>query len=232
MEPAELAVAGRPISVTFRRNAKARRLILRLSRDRAGVVVTLPPRIGRAEALDFVKKSAKWIAERLSREPVMKPIVAGGQILIRGESLGIMSAGTRRGAITIANGSIIVTGDPVHLQRRLVDWLKAQARHDLVQASEFYAQAMEVKFIRLSVRDQKSRWGSCSSDGTLSYSWRLILAPPFVLDYVAAHEVAHLRHMNHGRGFWRLVLAHCPNASRAKAWLKQHGAELHSYASA
>jgi predicted metal-dependent hydrolase len=80
------------------------------------------------------------------------------------------------------------------------------------------------------VRDQKSRWGSCSSDGTLSYSWRLILAPPFVLDYVAAHEVAHLRHMNHGRNFWRLVLTHCPNASRAKTWLKKHGAEIHAYA--
>lgn len=232
LEPAELAIAGRPISVTFRRNAKARRLILRLARDRAGVVVTLPPRVGRTEALVFAKKSTKWIAERLAREPVSKPLVAGGQILIRGETLAIAPAGTRRGAITIANGSIIVTGDPAHLQRRLVDWLKAQARRDLVQASEFYARAMEVKFLRLSVRDQKSRWGSCSSDGTLSYSWRLILAPSFVLDYVAAHEVAHLRHMNHGRGFWRLVLTHCPNASRAKAWLKQHGAELHSYASA
>ena len=230
MEPAQLAVEGRPIAVTFRRNAKARRLILRLSRDRSGVVVTLPPRVGRSEALDFVKKSTKWISQRLAAEPKALALQAGAQIPIRGETLEIAPAGTRRGAVTVANGAVIVAGDAAHLQRRLIDWLKAEAKRDLVKASEFYADAMGVKFHRLSVRDQKSRWGSCSSDGTLSYSWRLILAPPFVLDYVAAHEVAHLKHMNHGRNFWRLVLTHCPDASRAKTWLKRHGAALHAYA--
>jgi predicted metal-dependent hydrolase len=230
MEPAELAVEGRPIAVNFRRNAKARRLILRLSRDRSGVVVTLPPRTGRSEALDFVKKSTEWISQRLAAEPKALPVQAGAQILIRGETLEIAPTGTRRGAVTIANGTVIVAGDAAHLQRRLIDWLKAEAKRDLIRASGFYAGAMGVKFHRLTVRDQKSRWGSCSSDGTLSYSWRLILAPPFVLDYVAAHEVAHLKHMNHGRNFWRLVLTHCPDASRAKTWLKQHGAALHAYA--
>ncbi len=228
--PAELAVEGRPVSVTFRRNAKARRLILRLARDRSGVVVTLPPRVGRAEALDFANKSVKWIAARLAAEPAMRPLRAGSQIPIRGEMCRIDHAGARRGTVAITEDSVVVAGDRAHLQRRLIDWLKAEARRDLLRASEFYAGAMGVKFHRLSVRDQKSRWGSCSSDGTLCYSWRLILAPPFVLDYVAAHEVAHLKHMNHGRGFWRLVLTHCPNAARAKTWLKQHGTELHVYA--
>jgi predicted metal-dependent hydrolase len=232
LEPAELAIEGRPIFVTFRRNAKARRLILRLARDRSSVVVTLPPRIGRTEALDFARKSTKWIAQRLASEPVGRPIGIGAEILIRGELRRIAHAGTRRGTVTVADGSVIVAGDPAHVQRRLLDWLKAEAKRDLMQASEFYAGKMGVKFHRLSVRDQKSRWGSCSSDGTLSYSWRLILAPSFVLDYVAAHEVAHLKHMNHGRNFWRLVLMHCPNAGRAKTWLKQHGGELHAYASA
>jgi predicted metal-dependent hydrolase len=125
---------------------------------------------------------------------------------------------------------VVVSGDGAHLARRLVDWLKAQAKRDLLAASESYAVAMGVKFHRLSVRDQKSRWGSCSSDGMLSFSWRLILAPPLVLDYVAAHEVAHLKHMNHSRNFWRLVLTHCPHAGRAKSWLKAHGPELHAYA--
>jgi predicted metal-dependent hydrolase len=228
IEPALLAVEGKSIPVSFRRNAKARRLVLRLSR--AGVIVTLPPRVSRGEALDFAKKSARWISERLRSEPAARPLRAGAELLIRGERRVILHSGSRRGTVALADASIIVSGDAAHLGRRLTDWLKAEAKRDLLKASEFYAEAMGVKFHRLSVRDQKSRWGSCSSDGTLSYSWRLILAPTFVLDYVAAHEVAHLKHMNHGRQFWRLVLTHCPNAARAKSWLKAHGAELHAYA--
>ena len=230
IEPALLAIDGKSISVAFRRHAKARRLVLRLSRDRSGVIVTLPPRVGRSEALDFAKRSSTWIAERLAAEPVTRPFEAGATVLLRGEQRRIVHTGSRRGAVTLENDVILVAGDVAHVERRLVDWLKAEARRDLVQASEAYALAMGVNFHRVTVRDQKSRWGSCSSDGTLSYSWRLVLAPPFVLDYVAAHEVAHLKHMNHGRQFWRLVLTHCSHAARAKTWLRQHGAELHAYA--
>jgi predicted metal-dependent hydrolase len=229
IEPALLAIDGEPIPVSFRRHAKARRLVLRLTRDRAGVIVTVPTRVSRTEALDFAKKSSRWISERLKAEPKDRPMQAGREILIRGETRRIVHSGSRRGTVMLADTSVIVSGDEAHLGRRLTDWLKAEAKRDLIKASEFYAAAMGAKFNRLSVRDQKSRWGSCSSDGTLSYSWRLILAPSFVLDYVAAHEVAHLKHMNHGRGFWRLVLTHCPHASRAKSWLKAHGAELHAY---
>jgi predicted metal-dependent hydrolase len=230
VEPALLAIEGKPISVSFRRNARARRLVLRLSRDRSGVIITLPPRVGRSEALEFAKKSSRWIIERLIAEPAGRPLRSGSEIPVRGELRQIEHLDSRRGTVTLSGNAVIIAGDAAHLQRRLVDWLKAEAKRDLVAASEFYAKAMDVRFHRLSVRDQKSRWGSCTSDGTLSYSWRLILAPPFVLDYVAAHEVAHLKHMNHGRGFWRLVLSHCPEASRAKTWLKKHGAALHAYA--
>jgi predicted metal-dependent hydrolase len=230
IEPALLAIEGRSIAVSFRRNARARRLVLRLSRDRSGVVVTVPPRISRREALEFAKKSSKWIGERLEAEPAERPLRAGSDILVRGQRRLIVHSGSRRGTVVLCEREVIVSGDAAHLQRRLVDWLKAEAKRDLAEASEFYAGVMGVTFHRLSVRDQRSRWGSCTSDGTLSYSWRLILAPPFVLDYVAAHEAAHLRHMNHGRSFWRLVLSHCPHAGRAKSWLKTHGAELHAFA--
>lgn len=230
IEPALLAIDGKSIPVAFRRHAKARRLVLRLSRDRSGVIVTLPPRVGRSEALDFAKRSAGWIAEHLAAGPVNRPFEVGATVLLRGEPRRIVHTGSRRGAVTHENDVILVAGDAAHVERRLVDWLKAEARRDLVQASEAYALAMGVNFHRVTVRDQKSRWGSCSSDGSLSYSWRLVLAPPFVLDYVAAHEVAHLKHMNHGRQFWRLVLTHCSHAARAKTWLRQHGAELHAHA--
>jgi predicted metal-dependent hydrolase len=91
---------------------------------------------------------------------------------------------------------------------------------------------MGVRFTSLTVRDTSSRWGSCSSARALSYSWRLVLAPPFVLDYVAAHEVAHLIEMNHGRAFWTLVEAHCARAGEARRWLKTHGRNLHRYGAA
>jgi predicted metal-dependent hydrolase len=230
IEPALLAIDGQAISISFRRHAKARRLVLRLSRDRSGVIITLPPRVSRSEALDFARKSSKWISQRLKAEPAERPLQVGAQILIRGEFCRIVHSGSRRGTVMLAEEAVVVSGDAAHLKRRLVDWLKIEARRDLLKASEFYAGAMGVTFHRLSVRDQRSRWGSCTSDGTLSYSWRLVLAPPFVLDYVAAHEVAHLKHMNHGRNFWRLVLTHCPHAGRAKSWLKAHGADLHAYA--
>jgi len=109
------------------------------------------------------------------------------------------------------------------------DYLKREAKRDLDAASRLAAMALGVEFRRISVRDQTSRWGSCSSTGVLSYSWRLIFAPPFVLEYLAAHEVAHLVEMNHSRRFWRLVEHICPHVGRAKTWLDAHGGDLHRY---
>ncbi len=124
---------------------------------------------------------------------------------------------------------ICVAGEKPHLARRLRDFLKREAKRDLDAASRKAAAQLGVTVKRISVRDQSSRWGSCSSTGVLSYSWRLILAPPFVLDYLAAHEVAHLVEMNHSRRFWALVERICPDMKRAKAWLDVHGSSLHRY---
>jgi predicted metal-dependent hydrolase len=132
---------------------------------------------------------------------------------------------------TDANGRrlICVAGEAPHVARRIGDFLKREARRDLEAASRRYAQRLGVSVKRVSVRDQVSRWGSCSTTGVLSYSWRLILAPPFVLDYLAAHEVAHLIEMNHSQRFWRLVERLCPAMQRAKTWLDVHGTDLHRY---
>jgi predicted metal-dependent hydrolase len=116
-----------------------------------------------------------------------------------------------------------------HVARRVGDYFRREALRDLDAASRKAAEAIGVTIRRIAVRDQSSRWGSCSSNGVLSYSWRLILAPPFVLNYLAVHEVAHLVEMNHSRRFWRLVIHHCPDAHRAKGWLDAHGADLHRY---
>ncbi len=127
---------------------------------------------------------------------------------------------------------ICVSGGDRHAARRLSDWLKAEAKADLARRTDFHAANLGCEPKRISVRDQSTRWGSCSTTGTISYSWRLIFAPQFVLDYVAAHEVAHLREMNHGPRFWRLVRDTMPDMHKARAWLKHNGAELHRFGAA
>jgi predicted metal-dependent hydrolase len=125
--------------------------------------------------------------------------------------------------------SLCVAGEEPHIARRIHDFLQREAKSDLDAASRQAAARLGVRVRRVSIRDQSSRWGSCSSTGVLSYSWRLVLAPPFVLDYLAAHEVAHLVEMNHSRRFWRLVDRICPHVTRAKTWLEVHGTDLHRY---
>jgi predicted metal-dependent hydrolase len=127
---------------------------------------------------------------------------------------------------------ICVSGGHLHGARRLSDWLRTEAKTDFTESVSRHAAHLGVRPKRITVRDQSSRWGSCSATGTLSFSWRLIFAPDFVLDYVAAHEVAHLREMNHGPRFWRLVRETMPDMQKARAWLKQRGAELHRFGAA
>jgi predicted metal-dependent hydrolase len=231
IEPATVDCAGLTVDVMFRRNAGARRLILRLNTEGTAAVVTVPHGVSRAQALDFVSRSSDWLAERLSRRGENIPLRPGSAIPLRGVPHDIRHINVRRGTVTVdaLARNILVPGDLPHVARRLVDFLKAAARLDLAAASQRYATAMGVSFRRITIRDQRSRWGSCSARGELSYSWRLILTPSYVLDYVAAHEVAHLVHMNHGRKFWRLVLSHCPEAGKAKKWLKEHGHGVHRF---
>ncbi|MBV9556676.1 MAG: M48 family metallopeptidase, partial [Pseudolabrys sp.] len=185
------------------------------------------------EARAFAQKHGGWIAARLQRLPTPVPFVPGVTLPLRGEPHKLVHV-RGRGTVWAEIGddgsrTLCVAGDEAHFSRRLRDYLKREAKADLEAASRRAATLLGVKIKRVSIRDQASRWGSCSTTGVLSYSWRLILAPPFVLDYLAAHEVAHLVEMNHSRRFWRLVTKIYPQLPRAKAWLDAHGAELHRY---
>jgi len=131
--------------------------------------------------------------------------------------------------VAIAAGEIRVRGEPAHLARRLRDHLRALARHELAGRARALAQRIDRTVLKVGVRDTRSRWGSCSGSGALSFSWRLILAPEAVVDYVVAHEVAHLAEMNHGPRFWRLVESLMPDSGAPRAWLKRHRGELLSY---
>lgn len=231
-----LWIDGQEIPVQLKRNARARRIILRMNAKGEGVTLTLPPRMPVKEAMDFAQSNTAWIATRLKRQPQVIPFGDGAEVPLRGEPHVIRHLPKARGTAWsepahMEDGlpSICVAGRVEHLERRVRDWLKAEARKDLVEASMRYADLMGLKFSKITVRDQSSRWGSCSSSGGLSYSWRLILAPTDILDYVAAHEVAHLKEMNHGPNFWRLVETHCPQTRTARHWLRQNGTNLHKY---
>jgi hypothetical protein len=219
--------------VQLRRHVQARRYTLRIHAARREVVLTMPPRGSLREAKAFAEKHGAWIAARLGRLPKATPFAPGETIPLRGEPHRIVHrCGTRGTVWTEIEGAerlLCVAGELPHLARRIGDFLKREARRDLEAASRKYCAELGVAVRRVTVRDQASRWGSCSTGGMLSYSWRLIFAPPYVLDYLAAHEVAHLVEMNHSPRFWRLVGRICPDVQRAKAWLDAHGTDLHGY---
>jgi len=235
-DPAELQVAhaGDVLRVRLRRSASARRLTLRVSTATGEVLLTIPEGVALPAAQRFADAHAGWIAARLARLPGRVAFAPGVTVPLRGAPHRIALQEGLRGATRAAldgggNPVIAVWGDPAHAGRRVRDFLQREARRDLEAAVARHAAALGVKPARIALRDTASRWGSCSSRGNLNFSWRLILAPAFVLDYLAAHEVAHLREMNHSERFWRLVGDLCPATDEAERWLKRHGAELHRY---
>ena len=232
-----LKVEGISAPVEVRRHPTARRLTLRVSRTEHAVILTMPRTSDLREADRFLMRNRDWVCERLERVPEPVPLTEGAVFPLRGVPHEVAFEAAQRGKgvgeIAARAGRrapiVIVRGTAEHAPRRLRDWLIAEANRDLQAAVAKYARAINVKPLRITLRDQKTRWGSCSSSGQLSFSWRLLLAPPVVLDYVAAHEVAHLVHMNHGPRFWRLVDRIMPRAGEAKAWLRIHGMDLYRY---
>lgn len=231
-----IEVEGLTAPVEVRRHPAARRMTLRVSRTRRSVIVTLPMSCDLQQAGRFLTSHIDWVRERLVAVPAPEPFRDGGLVPLRGELHCITFAGPQRGAVVVAESSdaqsparLIVRGHVEHAPRRLANWLGCEARRDLERQVAWHAARLGVAYGRISVRDQSSRWGSCSSNGNLSFSWRLILAPPLILDYVAAHEVAHLREMNHGPRFWALVNKTMPAMDEARRWLDVYGLELHRY---
>jgi hypothetical protein len=220
--------------VRIRRHRQARRYTLRIHSATREVILTMPPRGSVREAKEFAQRHGGWIAARLRRLPEAMPFAAGTLVPLRGVQHRIVHRPGLRGTVWPETGDgnealLCVAGEAPHIDRRVSDFLRREAARDLDAASHRAAAKFGVSIRRISVRDQSSRWGSCSTTGLLSYSWRLILAPPFVLDYLAVHEVAHLIEMNHSARFWRLVEGVCADAERAKVWLDIHGSDLHRF---
>jgi predicted metal-dependent hydrolase len=234
----ELLLEEEAIPVRVRRHPRARRFALRVAVASGEVVLTMPPGSSIVNARRFAERHTDWIAERLAQRPLPVPFAHGSIVPLRGTAHRIVHRGgrgtverrwrTEPGALP----TIVVPGDAAHLARRVRDFLKAEAERDLTAAVARHAAALGVAVARIQVKDTRSRWGSCSSKGAVALSWRLVMAPTFVLDYLAAHEVAHRREMNHGPRFWRLVRMLAPRTDQAEAWLKAHGRSLHRYGAA
>jgi predicted metal-dependent hydrolase len=231
-----LAVKGIAAPVEVRRHPNARRLTLRVSKTKRAVIITVPARCRVDEAGEFLRSHLEWVRERLGRVPEPVPFANGGEIPLRGKMHRVCFAGPHGGGSVVsivksesATPLLRVCGRTEHAARRLKDWLVAEARKDLDRRVAWHARNLGVRARRIDLRDQTTRWGSCSASGLLSFSWRLVMAPSYVLDYVAAHEVAHLIEMNHGPRFWRLLERSVPRLEEAKEWLRSEGTDLHRY---
>ena len=170
-----------------------------------------------------------WIKQQLNKFPDRVPFADGTVLPLRGVDHVIKHQPKARRGVWVADKTIFVSGLREHLARRVADWLKKEARMRIVERARAKALDLELDFGRVAIRDPRSRWGSCSSNGNLNFSWRLILTPEFVFDYVVAHEVAHLREHNHSPEFWCVVRGLTSEPERARAWLRNFGAELHCY---
>ncbi len=250
--------AGETLVVSLRRLSSARRFTLRVRFAARDAVLTMPARASLREAREFTERHAAWIAARLGRLPETIPFRDGAIVPLRGVDHAIVHRPAARGTVWIASrcaldpspqcagpGSgasagtavgagldLCVAGAPEHIHRRVVDFLKREARRDLEAAVERHTRSLGLPARSVGLRDTVSRWGSCSAAGSLNFSWRRVMAPPFVLDYLAAHEVAHLEYLDHSDRFWALARRLCAETDRAEGWLSTQGAHLHKFGAA
>ncbi len=228
-ESGHIDAGGRTIPVRFRVHARARRMILRVDAQTGEAIVTLPTGMDRDTALQFAEERGHWIIERLNKALPSTPFMDGAIIPFLGVDHVIRHHAGQRAPVSRDAGQLLVGGRPEHLSRRLEAWLKKEARRVIESRVIDLSARIDQRHGRITIRDTRSRWGSCSSTGSLNFSWRLVLAPEWVLDYVVAHEVAHLAEHNHGPAFWAIVGQLNDDAVAARRWLGKHGETLHRY---
>ena len=214
--------------VVLRRSTRARRITLTVPRNGEPPRVTAPPRVGVSELRMFLLRQADWLRDALERAPEIETVAEGARLPIDGRDLRVTRQDGPRRPPRIEGERLILSG-PGAPGPRIAAWLKERARAALLPIVEDSAEALGARFGRITMRDPKGRWGSCSAKGDLNFSWRLAMAPPAVLDYVAVHEAAHLREMNHGPRFWALVEQLRPDWRDQRNWLREEGAALHRF---
>lgn len=227
--PHILEIDGQAVTLRLRRSARARRVSLRIDHATGEAVLVLPARMAEARGLRFAAEHVDWLRRRLAALPPRVPFAEGAVLPLLGADHVVRHRPEQRRGVWTEAGAINVSGRAEHLARRLRDWLRHQALAETSTRAHAMAAGLGRRIAAVAVRDTRSRWGSCTAEGRLAFSWRLLLCPEAVLDYVVAHEVAHLAHLDHGPAFWRLVDDLAPGSETARRWLRRHGPALHRY---
>lgn len=215
------------IPLILRHSSRARRISLRVSQLDGRVTLTLPKRVALREALAFARDKETWIRKHLEARGADISVGCGATVPLSGQPYRVVAGTGRR--IIVKDGEIHVPGQPALVGKRLAGHLRTLARARIAEAADDYADRLGKPYASLTLRDTRSRWGSCTTQGRLMFSWRLIMAPPEVLDYVAAHEVAHLAQMNHSPAFWAEVTRIYGPYDAPRRWLRHEGNALHRY---
>jgi predicted metal-dependent hydrolase len=226
LPPEERNSAMGTCPIRWRRSTRARRVSLRIDARAGEVVVTLPPRANRRAGMALLTTHAAWVMERLAALSPHVALAPGAEVPLGGVPHAVRWAPGTDPAARLEPGSIVVGGEPEDLPGRVAEFLRAEARRRVEVLSAGHAALLGVRPRALRLKDTRSRWGSCAPDGTLAFSWRLVMAPDWVLDYVVAHEVAHLRELNHSPRFWAHVARLTPHRDAAVEWLRLNGPAL------
>lgn len=228
-----LTLPSGEVTVRVRRSARARRIALKIDVDAEGVELILPEWVPLSVGVDFMKTRADWVAARYRTLPPAIPFADGVEIPVLGVPHRIrhldFGRQGRNAVIAVVDAEIRVAGAQPHVARRVRDHLTELLRLELTSRVRRHAATVGRKAGRITIRDTRSRWGSCAASGNLSFCWRLVFTPLPVLDYVVAHEVSHLVHMNHGADFWRQVGQLVPGWETHRAWLRANRARLMRY---
>ena len=225
----EVEIGGRTVPVAIRRNARARRLTLRLAPDGSEVRVTLPKWCASREALAFVHARTGWLAEQLGKVPERRAPAPGGTLLYRGHELAIDWRAQGRRTPTLEHDSIVVGGPAANLGQRLQRWLEREALRHMGDDIAFFSERAGIPAPTLRLSRAQRRWGSCSTSGTVRINWRLIQAPDAVRRSVVAHEIAHCLHFDHSPAFHAaLARLFDGDVAEADAWIKAHGRTLYA----
>ncbi len=228
--PDTLSLSDRVVPLKFVRHDRARRYVLRLSPE--GVVrVTVPRRASLQGARQFAESQREWIERQLARRaalPALDPRWSGGTVIwYRGEKVGLLvELAGDLARIRFADQVLNAPAVSPDVRQAVESHLHRLAVVSLPPRVFELAASAELRVRRVHVRNQRTRWGSCSQNGTISLNWRLIQTPDEVRDYVVWHELMHLREMNHSPRFWRAVAGVCPGFEAGRSWLRQHGASL------
>jgi len=246
-----------PLPVVVSKRKGARSMVLRYQPVAQALTLTLPWHVSVSRGLKFIEEKRAWVLRELTAHPQKVPFTDGQTIPVLGAEYKIVHVGGR-GVVTaipsprggglgrghdsaqqnnaplltspLKGGGIIeVPGDEAFMARRVCEWIKKQTEHAIRVNAEEKAEKLGCKIKKITLRDTRSLWGSCTSGGNLSFSWRLAFASPEVLDYLVAHEVAHLAELNHGPAFWKTVGELCPHWKKSRRWIKKYGNTLYRY---